>query len=214
MEKEQMKRLCVRKKTLQKQKIIIKNTKWRFSSLTFLVLVIFILGQYSCINDLFVSSAEKKILSLMNEYGYEAKEILADILNNSESVEEKRWAVVGLTEIGEKESLLQSLDNAIPSIKVGILDNLPRFEDKSLVPHIMERLSDPDDEVKLAAAEALGKMGNQEGYDMAVGFLNDNRISIRESAVDALVGIGNSKALPEIKALLESDEYDVVDKAI
>ncbi len=80
---------------------------------------------------------------------------------------------------------------------------------KRLAELFVEALSDPDSEVRTAAAIALGKTGCPEGAEpLRRAALKDARKDVRESAVLGLGLLGRQADLPFLEVLLGQDEKE------
>ena len=71
---------------------------------------------------------------------------------------------------------------------------------RSSIPRLIQRLKDPEAEVRRAAAFALGLMGNAEGAPALLAALDDQDAATRGRASEALGRIGQPSAGPAIAA--------------
>ncbi|MBB6481686.1 MFS transporter [Spirochaeta isovalerica] len=78
-----------------------------------------------------------------------------------------------------------------------------------VVDDVMERLYDPDPDVREEAARALGRIGSHEAVDALVDQLQDRESTIRTQAARALGKIGNRDALPYLLEGINDSSEDV-----
>lgn len=79
---------------------------------------------------------------------------------------------------------------------------------------ILERLYDPDSDVREEAARALGRIKSIEAVEPLIKELHDTSSSIRRQAAISLGKIGDRRALPALFNALECEAGDVKDAAI
>jgi len=80
------------------------------------------------------------------------------------------------------------------------------------VPALEQALSDPDDQVRMFAAEALGWKGNTRALNALVAALRDKSWRVADAATDALAEIGQA-ALPALMAQFKSDSVTAAYRA-
>ena len=78
-------------------------------------------------------------------------------------------------------------------------------KDKRVIEHIRGKLTDEWDEVTLVAARAMGELGSDEGYGVAMKYLKDTDPRRRLLAAVALGAIGRSDAQSLLSPLLLKD---------
>jgi len=74
---------------------------------------------------------------------------------------------------------------------------------------VMDRLYDPDPDVREEAARALGRIGSHEAVDALVDQLQDSESTIRTQAARALGKIGSREALPYLLEGINDPSEDV-----
>jgi HEAT repeat protein len=72
------------------------------------------------------------------------------------------------------------------------------------------RLSDPDPEVRGAAATRLGQLDDHKAVPLLLGTLDDEHLRVRSAAVLALAHLGAEEATPPLMQHLRSDKSDHV----
>jgi putative membrane-bound dehydrogenase-like protein len=123
-------------------------------------------------------------------------------LANPEGV--RTAALTALESIGGKpaiDALVEALSNKGSSLKdetvVRMVAALGRFKAKEAVPAIADRLAQASNEVRAAAAEALGKIGDLKlGAPPLRLALKDKAPEVRKATVTALAAIGDRDSIP------------------
>ncbi|NET43386.1 HEAT repeat domain-containing protein [Okeania sp. SIO2B3] len=77
------------------------------------------------------------------------------------------------------------------------------------VPGLVKLLEDSDSNVRMRAADALGKIGSETAIPELIKLLEDSDYSVRHSAAEALGKIGSETAIPELIKLLENSDSGV-----
>lgn len=102
--------------------------------------------------------------------------------------------------------LLETGDTG-PSRRARLLVALGRFKAKPAVAPILGTLEDPAPEVRAAAAEALGKIGQLEGVGGPLRrLLADRVVAVRKAAITALGVLADRNAIPELMAASHTEE--------
>ncbi|WP_417909161.1 HEAT repeat domain-containing protein [Candidatus Electronema sp. PJ] len=94
--------------------------------------------------------------------------------------------------------------------KTGVVVPLAQLGEKSI---LIGFLSDADDSVRQAAAEALGNLGDRSVVPELVKCLTDEHMFVREAAVEALSNLGDRSVAPEFVKLLADEDENVRQKA-
>jgi len=82
---------------------------------------------------------------------------------------------------------------------------LGKLEDKRAVPKLKQSLNDESGNVRMRAAWALAKMGDDSGYGLALETIKGKDVTAQLLAIDALEAIGNKEAIPILKQNLDSE---------
>ena len=90
-----------------------------------------------------------------------------------------------------------------PSITRAILDTLGDAAYGVAAPAIALRLMDPNPELRIAAARALGRLGATDASPALIHALNDAEWAVRAQAARALGRCGNAQAIAPLGAALE-----------
>ncbi len=113
-------------------------------------------------------------------------------------------ALTGLESIGGKlagSALVEALSNKQDPLKdetqIRLLAALGRFKAWEAIPTIAERLSHANPEIRVAAAEALGKIGDLKDCPPRLRpALKDSSVAVRKAAVTALASLGDRDSIP------------------
>ena len=97
---------------------------------------------------------------------------------------------------------LRSSDDSIRAAAVAALQSMG----KEAVGYLIEALSDPHYSVRIAAAEALGEIGDPDAVEALVRTLGDEREDVRIAAASALSRIGDRRAVQPLIHLFR-DRY-------
>lgn len=81
--------------------------------------------------------------------------------------------------------------------------------DSSVVPDLVNTLSNRPDDIRLAAVRSLGKLGDNAAVKPLIKLLGDDNPMIASTAADALGQIGHSSAVPALSNILSSYKNDV-----
>ena len=99
-----------------------------------------------------------------------------------------------------------------PSSSTSVAKALRSIDDYSqdlALNDVIERLYDPDPDVREEAASALGRIGSQEAVQALIDQLKDINSTIRAQAAKALGKIGHSDALPHLLEGINDSSEDV-----
>jgi HEAT repeat protein len=81
-----------------------------------------------------------------------------------------------------------------------------RWRVRSATLEVLPLLQAENEEVKIAAIEALGSLRSREGSDEIIQLLEDPSVQIQISATDALAKVGATKSIPVLLRLLTTGE--------
>ena len=74
------------------------------------------------------------------------------------------------------------------------------------IPGLMHALHDPDKDVRISAANALGAIHHHDACDALIAVLEDEHVNVRYAAVEALSKIPSQKSVLPLTRILEGDE--------
>lgn len=104
------------------------------------------------------------------------------------------------------KSLVPLLKNRDADLRLFAVNLLGDIKDGAVLPRLMDALNDPDVNVRTAAAEALGKIGDERAVDTLASSFDDIPW-IAMAAVAAVGKIGGDNALSVLYKRLEKEEY-------
>ena len=109
------------------------------------------------------------------------------------------------------DHLLSLLHHTDPTVRQYAVLALGSLNDPSIVPHLIERLDDPDSRVCLKAAEMLGTNGDERAIDplFAIASNDTNYYGLRDSAVDALARIDRPRVTALLFELLRHTDFSL-----
>lgn len=107
--------------------------------------------------------------------------------------------------------LKQRKESSFLNLKVLAIKTISNFKDTSAVPSLLYCLNDKDSnyKIRLAAAEALGKIGDKNAFEALGNVVCDEKEKsayIKESAVVALGMLGDSRALDVFESIMSGKQ--------
>ena len=107
--------------------------------------------------------------------------------------------------------LIQNPDNDFANLKVLAIKTISGYKNKSAVPALLFCLNDKNSnyKIRLAAAEALGKIGDKNAYESLINVVCDEKEKstyVKESAVAALGMLGDNRALDVFDSILNTKQ--------
>jgi HEAT repeat protein len=129
---------------------------------------------------------------------------------NSENVIQVREAIFDLGEDSEHSSIprLVELYDTTDSkeVRLEIIRALGKMEEEGPVARLVRMLGDMDTDIRIAAAEALGKIGDPKAVPALTGLIAD--YDVRLVAIWSLGNIGDTGAVEELSRYLnDEDKY-------
>ncbi len=132
--------------------------------------------------------------------------ILINALYDHENAGRRTSAIEALIRMGERsvDELLQACQTYDPEVRKFLLDILGEVRHPKSLPCVLKNLDDPDENVRLAAVEALGKIGGQEADKKLMELINSgNDLVIRFSALHLLGKSGKPFPAGMVERLLK-----------
>ncbi len=108
--------------------------------------------------------------------------------------------------------------NTLIELEKGLLDDerihpatvaLGRTKKKEAVPILIRAIDNPDEMVRMLAAEGLGEIADKEAYASLTRLISDKEATVRGAAATSLGKIGDPRAIPILESLL-GDSIPVV----
>jgi HEAT repeat protein len=130
-----------------------------------------------------------RLLGLLG--GSEATEALARLLDSDPAVAAAAGrALAGLSDRAERE-LLEALVRGDSARRLVLL---PMIHRAAALPMVLECLGDPDDGVRAAACEALGRIGSSTAVEALFRLFTDGNPRVVQAAVGAVQALGGPEA--------------------
>ncbi len=156
------------------------------------------------------------------EYLEEKRDVdgLIRLLKDKDYINRKE-AARALKKVGDEravDALIDSLKYKSWHSDYTILDDVREFSaealgkirDERAVNYLIESLiEDPDEEVRLKAALALGEIGDSAAVDSLILALQDNDSTVRTASANALGMIGDKTAVPHLIQTLKDGDWQV-----
>lgn len=87
-------------------------------------------------------------------------------------------------------------------------EKLAKANDSTVIKELSKALVNRPNDIRTAAARALGAIGDKQAVPSLVGLLQDFDPIVASAAADALGQIGDSSAIPGLKKVLEGYKSD------
>jgi len=115
----------------------------------------------------------------------------------------KREIIRALTLIGNPAfpALVAALDNPSADIRSGVVGAIARINAPERGEALTKALSDSEQSVRAAAAEAFGHLPDEQGIPVLLGLLADPVEKVRNAAIKACIQIGKPAVAPLIRTL-------------
>lgn len=126
----------------------------------------------------------------------------ADIRNTAIEV----YSALGVRSLGSLSRLLEDHD---PEVRLFAVNILCEMGDKDTVPFLISSIKDPDINVRVATAEALGSTGNEAALDILEQALGDEPWVVM-AAINAMGEIGGDKALAMLYKCCNEKAYEEI----
>lgn len=130
----------------------------------------------------------------------------------------RAYAISALTQLNNPEAaqlIVQMLGDTDKHVRVNAANALGRLGDQQVVEILLEQLASKDAAVRDNASEALGLLQDARAIQPLIGVIRDDQnLSVRRSAVQALGRIDHKESIPTlIAALQDQDMYIVINAA-
>ncbi|WP_428938057.1 HEAT repeat domain-containing protein [Fontivita pretiosa] len=146
------------------------------------------------------------VLGLLGEKS--ALKILPRMLNDSDAGV-RIAAAEAMWKLGDErglEALVAGIVSKFADDQMIALQGIVGPRDQRVRDYVYGKLTDEYDEVALVAARAMGELGFDDGYAVAMKYLNSRDPRQRELAAVALGRIGRSDAQPLLSPLLQDEQ--------
>ena len=107
--------------------------------------------------------------------------------------------------------IIRPIEDKKSNLKVLAIKTISNFKDTKAVPALMYCLNNKDSnyKIKLASAEALGKIGDKNAFESLKGVVydeNEKSVYVKESAVTALGMLGDDRALDVFDSIINTKQ--------
>ncbi len=145
---------------------------------------------------------------------------LIDLLTNR--YEDWEIQIIAIRYLGESKSpkavyiLLQFLDNVLfnydcPAVKSNTAIALSNFKDNQRVfEALLYNLTDSNLQVREAAVQSLGEIGNKDAVPFLARVLKENSFALKFSAIKALEKIGDPAAIIHLKRIVTNEQDPIL----
>jgi HEAT repeat protein len=155
-------------------------------------------------------SVRRAVISALAEVGDAALEVLFLELRDQRSDETRIAATVDVlaTSVGDVETLLiANVSGAHAALAADIAQILGRRRNARSVATLVGLLEHPDDNVAVAAIEALGRIGGRAAVDALVATVERQAFFRTYPAIDVLGRSGDPRAVAPLAELLQHAQY-------
>jgi len=139
-----------------------------------------------------------------------ATAILINALYDHENVGRRTCAIEALIRMGERsiDALISACQTYDPDVRKFILDIMGEIQSKKAFPCVLKSVQDQNENVRLAAVEALGKIGGYDADEKLLELVNSgNDLVIRFSALHILGKSGRPLPSEMIDRLLKEKMF-------
>lgn len=110
---------------------------------------------------------------------------LTEMLLNEKTTNIARYALESIPGEEVDDALIKSLPKASKNVQIGIINTLGVRRSSKSVSSISEQLKSNDADISIAAATALGQIGNEESLKLLAPYLNSTEIALRNAVLDS-----------------------------
>lgn len=119
------------------------------------------------------------------------------------------WALAGIGDPAV-EALINALSGATHAIQQILIDTLVEIKETSVQP-LLDLLDNDDAEMRMLAADALGRIGSPLAIDHLISSLKDRDRIVRRKSVEALAKIGHPAFEQLFTILSDNDDEEIRD---
>jgi hypothetical protein len=155
-------------------------------------------------------------IALLRRFGADSTEILMDLLIQAMTISERRGYYSAITQMSEgADAVVQHLGHQQWYVVRNAADLCGEMELADAVPDLGRQVAHPDERVRKAVAEALGKIGTPQAMEPLRQLMADPSPAVRLKAVAHLHGRGARGMPPALAELLRTeDNPDVLHDAL
>ena len=149
---------------------------------------------------------KQEAVALLRRFGVDATEILMDLLIQATTIGERRGYYSAITQMTEgTDAVVGHLGHQQWYVVRNAADLCGEMELANAVQDLARQTQHPDERVRKAVAEALGKIGTPQAMDPLRRLMSDEAPAVRLKAVSHLSGRKSRGMTPAIAELLKSE---------
>lgn len=150
---------------------------------------------------------KEEAISLLRRFGADSTEILMDLLIQAMTISERRGYYSAITQMNDgTESVVQHLGHQQWYVVRNAADLCGEMGLADAVPHLAKQIAHPDERVRKAVAEALGKIATMQAMEPLRTLMTDPAPAVRLKAVAHMSGRSARALPPAIAELLKTEE--------
>lgn len=159
---------------------------------------------------------KQEAITLLRRFGADSTEILMDLLIQAMTIGERRGYYSAITQMSDgTDAVVQHLGHQQWYVVRNAADLCGEMGLPDAVPELAKQIEHPDERVRKAVAEALGKIGTMPAMDPIRVLMTDQSPAVRLKAVANLSGRNARGMPPAIAELLKREEHaDVQHEAL
>lgn len=147
-------------------------------------------------------------IALLRRFGADSTEILMDLLIQAMTIGERRGYYSAITQMSDgTEAVVQHLGHQQWYVVRNAADLCGEMGLAGAVPHLARQIEHPDERVRKAVAEALGKIGTPQAMEPLRTLMADQAPAVRLKAVSHLSGRASRGMPPALADLLKTEDH-------
>ena len=149
---------------------------------------------------------KQEAITLLRRFGVDGTEILMDLLIQATTISERRGYYSAITQMTEgTDAVIQHLGHQQWSVVRNAADLCGEMELAGAAPELARQTQHPDERVRKAVAEALGKIGTPPTMEPLRKLMADDSAAVRLKAVAHLSGRKSRGMTPAVAELLKTE---------
>jgi HEAT repeat protein len=154
---------------------------------------------------------KQEAITLLRRFGADSTEILMDLLIQAMTIGERRGYYSAITQMSDgTDAVVQHLGHQQWYVVRNAADLCGEMGLAAAVPELAKQIAHPDERVRKAVAEALGKIGTMPAMEPIRTLMTDQSAAVRLKAVAHLGGRSARGMPPAIAELLKHEEHSDV----
>jgi HEAT repeat protein len=149
---------------------------------------------------------KQEAIALLRRFGADSTEILMDLLIQAMSINERRGYYSAITQMNDgTDAVIQHLGHKQWYVVRNAADLCGEMGLADAVPDLAAQVAHPDERVRKAVAEALGRIGTMQAMEPLRKLMSDESTAVRLKAVAHLSGRGSRGMPPALAELLKTE---------